>query len=537
MTGKPQRAAVLLAAGASTRMGAVKALLDAGGRPLVRAVCERLLEAGCDRIIAVLGHHRQAIEPELPKSDAIRVVVNPDPDRGQVSSMALGLRAAADEGAPFALVALVDQPPVDRACIEVVARAAAVEPSAVHLPTFGAARGHPSALPTALASELSAARPGEGARDVIARLGVPVREHPVDDPGIALDLDTPEDVARWRGAAPPKPSPVPTGPVPPTGPDAPHTDGELFAEAARRSAAREPFVLCTVVATDRSAPREAGAKMLVGPDGSFAGTVGGGPLEASVLFEAARLLREQGVSTVLDFALADAGDRAVVLPARKGKAVPLDEEALALGMKCGGAVSIFLDVVRPAPRLLVYGAGHVGERVAAIASEAGLHTVVIDDRPGFVTRDRFPRARELICSDLAQDPLGGLQPGSEDFVTIVTRCHDLDEGVLQAALGSRARYVGLIGSRRKVAVILKSIEARTGRDPRADERLHAPIGLQLGDKSPGEIAVSIVAEVLLLKSGAPDLRHNRLPPHAPSSESGINRTDVRPSAVPRTHRG
>jgi xanthine dehydrogenase accessory factor len=214
---------------------------------------------------------------------------------------------------------------------------------------------------------------------------------------------------------------------------------------------------------------------------------------------------------VLDFVLSAAGDRAAVVPDRKSKAVAIDEEALALGMKCGGQVSVFLDVVRPAPRLLVYGAGHVGERVAALGPDAGLHTVVIDDRASFATRDRFPRAAEVRCADLAREPLGGLAPGPEDFVVIVTRCHDLDEGVLQAALASRARYVGLIGSRRKVAVVLKSIEARTGRDPRADDRLHAPIGLKLGGKSPGEIAISVLAEVLLLKT-AGELRHNRLAP-------------------------
>jgi xanthine dehydrogenase accessory factor len=178
-------------------------------------------------------------------------------------------------------------------------------------------------------------------------------------------------------------------------------------------------------------------------------------------------------------------------------------------MKCGGQVTVFIDVVRPAPRMLLYGAGHVGERVANAASDAGLDVVVIDDRADFARRDRFPRVSEVRCADLEKDPLGGLSPGPEDFVVILTRCHALDEAVLEAALRSSARYVGLIGSRRKVALILRSIAARLGRDPRSDARLHAPIGLKLGDKSPGEIAISIVAEVLLVKSGG-ELAHNRL---------------------------
>ena len=513
-----KRAAVVLAAGASSRMGSVKALLDAGdGRPLVRALCERLAESGCEAIYVVLGHHRAAIEAALAQLEpsaraAVRAVVNRDPDRGQASSMAVGLAAAAAEGAAFALVALVDQPPVAVSTLQTLLAAGAEECASVHVPTHRNGRGHPAAFPTSLADELAAARPGEGARDVLARLSVQVREHPVDDPGVVVDLDTPEDVERWRAQrAPPRPSPTPRAPVPPAGVHVALTDESLFAEAARRSAAREPFVLCSVIATSRSAPREAGAKMIVGADGTIAGTVGGGPLEASAIFEAGRRLREGAGPAVLDFALSAAGDRADVVGEGKGRAAA-EDDALALGMKCGGEVSLFLDVVRPSPRLLIYGAGHVGERVAALATEAGLHTTVVDDRPGFVSRERFPRAAELRCVDLAQDPQGGLEPGPEDFVVIVTRCHDLDEGVLQAALQTRARYIGLIGSRRKVAVILRSIERRTGHDPRRDLRLHAPIGLRLGDKTPGEIAISILAEVLLVKS-AGRLEHSRLAPH------------------------
>jgi xanthine dehydrogenase accessory factor len=282
------------------------------------------------------------------------------------------------------------------------------------------------------------------------------------------------------------------------------TDGELFQEAARRSAAREPFVLCTVTATSGSAPRDAGAKMIVSPDGSISGTVGGGPLEAVVIKEAVQLLEQGGPSGERRYALTTAGDAAEPIP----PGAPIPDE---LGMKCGGEVTVFFDAVLPRPRVLLYGAGHVGERVANLAGEIGLETTVIDDRKDFVTRERFPRAKEIRCADLGQDPLGGISPGPADFVVIVTRCHALDEGVLEAALRTRARYVGLIGSRRKVALILRDIARRLGRDPREDTRLHAPIGLRLGDKTPGEIAISILAEILLIKSRG-ELAHARLSP-------------------------
>lgn len=285
----------------------------------------------------------------------------------------------------------------------------------------------------------------------------------------------------------------------------PLSDGELFQEAAARAARREPFVMCTVTSTARSAPRDAGAKMLVAPDGSIAGTVGGGPLEAVVVQEAVQLLgSEEHGSRERRFLLTTAGDAAEPVPL--DAPAPPDE----LGMKCGGEVTVFLDVLRPAPRLLLYGAGHVGERVAAIAGEVGLPAVVIDDRKDFAVRERFPKAAEVRCEDLAASPLGSITPGSADFVVILTRCHALDESVLEAALATKARYIGLIGSKRKIALILRSIARRTGRDPRLDARLHAPIGLKLGDKTPGEIAIAILAEILLIKSHG-ELSHSRLP--------------------------
>ncbi|MBS2021743.1 MAG: XdhC family protein [Deltaproteobacteria bacterium] len=296
--------------------------------------------------------------------------------------------------------------------------------------------------------------------------------------------------------------------APPAGASAPRSDADLFAEAARRSAAREAFALCTVAATERSAPRDAGSKMLVSPEGAIYGTVGGGPLEAVVIAEAVQLLRTGGTSGLRKFSLDAGGQSAAAhLPAQPLSGAPDDDF---LGMKCGGEVEVLIDLVRPAARLLLYGAGHVGERVAALAGEVGFPTVVIDDRKDFVVPERFPRA-QAVLADLDAQPLGGLTPDPSEFIVIVTRCHALDEKVLEAALASKARYIGLIGSRRKIGVVLKSIAQRTGKDPRADLRLHAPIGLKLGDKTPGEIALSILAELVLIKSEG-ELAHSRLAP-------------------------
>jgi molybdenum cofactor cytidylyltransferase len=198
-------AAVILAAGASSRMGTPKALLThPDGRTLLRALCETLAEARLAPLVVVLGHHRALLERELQAIQTAvclpRPVTNPQPERGQVSSLACGLAALAGE-APFALVALVDQPGIPRPVLEALLAAAAREATALHVPVCRGVRGHPAIFPTSLAGALDAALPDESAREVIARVGVRVREHAVEDKAVLLDLDTPEDLAAWREGA------------------------------------------------------------------------------------------------------------------------------------------------------------------------------------------------------------------------------------------------------------------------------------------------------------------------------------------------
>ncbi len=263
---------------------------------------------------------------------------------------------------------------------------------------------------------------------------------------------------------------------------------EIFAPLAAERAAGRGCVLATVVATAGSAPREPGAKMLVREDGSIDGTVGGGPLEAEAIAVARELLARGDASQKREFELAHRG------PA-------------SLKMRCGGRVEIFFDVQRPPPAIVVIGGGHVGRATAAVAVAAGIPTVVADDRPEFADPGRFPGARVLHADLRSSRPLDGVPVRPGDALVIVTRCHDVDEGVLRAALGSEADYVGMIGSRRKVSEIFGRLAA-DGIDPAADPRVHAPIGLALGSDAPGEIAVSIVAEILRLRSGR-DASHLR----------------------------
>lgn len=264
------------------------------------------------------------------------------------------------------------------------------------------------------------------------------------------------------------------------------TSEVLDAVNEERMAGR-PFVLATVTATEGSAPREPGAKMLVRVDGSIAGTVGGGPLEGMAIATARELLGNGGGSKKESFELQHKGPTS-------------------LKMRCGGRVEVFFDVHRPPAAIVVVGGGHVGRATAAVAVAAGIPTVVVDDRTEFAEPSRFPGARVLL-KDLRTEGLAGVPVNPGDAVVVVTRCHDVDEGVLRAAIATPAAYVGMIGSRRKVAEIFRRL-AETGLDPAADPRVHAPIGLALGTDAPGEIAVSILAEVLKVRTGR-DAAHLR----------------------------
>jgi molybdenum cofactor cytidylyltransferase len=196
--------AVILAAGASSRMGAPKALLThADGRSFLRTCCEALSAGDLEPIVVVIGHHRELLESELERIKQTAVcrpeaAINEAPERGQISSLALGLAALAGRGIPFAIVALVDQPVIPREVLTLLIAAASREPDAVHVPVCDGVRGHPAAFPTLLGAALRLAAPNTSTRDWLSQRGFPVREHAAAAPAIRVDLDTPEELAAWR---------------------------------------------------------------------------------------------------------------------------------------------------------------------------------------------------------------------------------------------------------------------------------------------------------------------------------------------------
>lgn len=240
----------------------------------------------------------------------------------------------------------------------------------------------------------------------------------------------------------------------------------------------KPAALATVVKVRGASPRNPGAKMLVYPDGSIAGSVGGGEMELRVIAAAQEALRD-GQTRYLDMTLSNdqRGDPLI----------------------CGGEMEIFVEPLLAAPSLLIVGAGHIGAAVSQLGKFLGFRTVVLDDRPDFLTADRLPYADELHAGDFAEQ-LDKLDITPQTYVVIVTRAHNLDAPVLRALVGRPAAYVGMLGSKRRVLTVLDTLK-KEGVSEEALARVHAPIGIEIEAETPQEIAVSILAEVIRERRG------------------------------------
>jgi len=171
-----------------------------------------------------------------------------------------------------------------------------------------------------------------------------------------------------------------------------------------------------------------------------------------------------------------------------------------LGMCCGGRMEIFVEPILPTPRLWLLGAGHVAKPTATLARSVGFEVHVIDEREELNTRERFPEC-QLVLGDPSEE-LRKAALGDADWILIMTHDHQLDEAALAAAAGQNAKYVGLVGSKRKVFRLVERVRAKRDGDFPL-ERVFAPVGLDIGAVSPEEIAVSIVAELLALRHGRP----------------------------------
>jgi xanthine dehydrogenase accessory factor len=255
---------------------------------------------------------------------------------------------------------------------------------------------------------------------------------------------------------------------------------DIYEELVRLRNLGQKCALATIVEVRGSIPSYESAKLLVREDGSMTGTIGGGCVEAEV-WNAAREVIETEKPKRLTFNL--------------GQDAAYDN-----GLICGGQLDVFVEPVLPVPRAFIFGAGHISKALSKVATLAGFATVVVDNRDTFANRERFPEADAVHAAEY-EEAFPALAINETGYIVIVTRGHRDDMRVLKLALATPARYIAMIGSRRKVISVMKELE-KEGIPRTAFDRIFAPMGLDIGAISPEEIAVSVVAEMIAVRRNA-----------------------------------
>ena len=262
---------------------------------------------------------------------------------------------------------------------------------------------------------------------------------------------------------------------------------DLFEEIVRMRKAGERGALATIVHTNGSIPSYESSRMLVREDGSIAGTIGGGCVEADVWAAAKEVLSKET-------------PRKMVFQLN-------NEASYDNGLICGGTLEVFVEPILPQPVAYIFGGGHISMALARSASAAGFGVAVIDDREQFANKERFPMAQELYTS--YEDALTRIQPNPSSYLVIVTRGHRDDMRVLAWAVRTTARYIGMIGSKRKVLSVYQALE-KEGFSPEEFSKVFAPMGLEIGALSPEEIAISITAELVAVRRNAQSAQHKKV---------------------------
>lgn len=255
---------------------------------------------------------------------------------------------------------------------------------------------------------------------------------------------------------------------------------DIYAEIARLRSEGRRAALATIIQVQGSIPSYETSKILVRDDGSILGTVGGGCVEAEVWSVAQEVMREEKPRR-LHFNL---------------NSVPEDGQ----GLVCGGSLDIFVEPILATPTLYLFGGGHVSLAVSKAAVIAGFDVAVVDDRDAFASRDRFPDAAALYCGAW-EDVFAQLRPTEFSYLLVATRGHKSDLTCLRWAVQSPARYIGMVGSRRKLVEFHTAL-TEEGVSAEKLERVHSPVGLDIGALTPGEIAIAAVAEMVAVRRRA-----------------------------------
>lgn len=247
--------------------------------------------------------------------------------------------------------------------------------------------------------------------------------------------------------------------------------------------ADQDVVLVTVTNVQGSSPRGVGSMMLVDAEGKLAeGTIGGGAVEERALRDAAECIK-RGISKTVHYELNSS-----------------DSEN-ALHMACGGSIDVFFKVFKSQDELVIVGAGHIGDKLSKMAHILGYHITIVDDREECANRDRFPEADVLKVGDIGEI-LGSYPVSNKTSIVIITHGHKYDQMALENVIDSKARYIGMIGSRNKIKLCFSNmVEKGFGKEKLS--KVFAPIGLDIGGETPEEIAVAIIAQIQAVK-------HNKL---------------------------
>jgi len=249
---------------------------------------------------------------------------------------------------------------------------------------------------------------------------------------------------------------------------------DVYEQLVELRRAGQKAALATIVEKQGSIPSFQSAKMLIREDGQMVGTIGGGCTEAEV-WQAAREVIETEKPRMLSFNL--------------GQDAAYDQ-----GLICGGQLEVYVEPVLPIPSAFIFGAGHISKSLSKVATLAGFRTVVVDNREQYANAERFPEAAE-VHADEYEDVFPKLEVNGASHLIIVTRGHKDDLRVLRWAATTDARYIGMIGSKRKTIEVCKVL-AKEGIPVEKLARIHAPMGFDVGAITPEEIAVAVVAEMI-----------------------------------------
>jgi xanthine dehydrogenase accessory factor len=269
---------------------------------------------------------------------------------------------------------------------------------------------------------------------------------------------------------------------------------EIYEEIVRLKNEGRQCAVATIVQCVGSSPQKEGAKMLVRDDGTTLGTLGGGCIEAEVK-QASMMAIKSGTPQTFPIQLNE----------KHG------------GLVCGGKILVYIEPVVPEPRLVILGAGHVGKALSTVARFSGFHVTVTDDREEYADRKNIPHAHDVIDKEFGT-VFESLPVGRNTYIVIATRGHNHDLEALKAALGTEACYIGLLGSRRKKALLFRTL-TNDGFPKETINRVITPVGLSIGSVTPEEIAISIIAQIIQQR------RMNAAPGLSRSSCSGLIKED------------